>query len=145
MADAAVLGPNINSLALRLKELKDKKAALDVELDELKSDIKFAELALADAMVKEECANVTIKGYSYSLTSKEHYSVLAADREAALLLINHYGYVPENVYSQRFESRAFEVIMREIVEENGGELPEEFDGIVNEYIQTGVSVRKAKK
>lgn len=136
---------DINILALRLRELKDRKTELDLQVKALGEAIKAAEAELVTAMTTEECANVTIKGYSYSLTSKEHYSVLAADRDLACDLIAPYGYAAENVYSSRFEARTFENIMREIVEQNDGVLPDEFDGIVSPFIQTGVTVRKVKK
>lgn len=136
---------DINTLALRLRELKDKKTELDLEMKALGAEINSCEASLVSAMTDAECTNTTIKGYSYSLTVKEHYNLLAADRDTAINLIRNYGYAAENVYSSRFESRTFESIMREIAEQNGGELPDEFEGVVSPFVQLGVSVRKVKK
>lgn len=133
----------ITDTALKLRGLKDEKAALDARLKEIKVKIDIQEKKMAEEMIELEMQSINIGGYSYSLAAKEHYSCLAADREAALEAIRLFGYAAEDVYSSRFEVRTFEKIIKEIVEMHDGELPEELDGIVKPYEDIGISIRKA--
>lgn len=135
----------INETAIQLKGLKDRKADLEAQLKQAKADIAAQEKAMAEEMIGLEMENITIGGYSYTLTPKTHYSCLAVDRDQAICAIQRFGYAAENVYSNTFQTRTFEKIIKEIVEMNNDELPEEFDGIVSVYEENGITMRKAGK
>ena len=120
-----------------LKKIDEYKALLDRkdELAELtkenNADIAKCRDELAQMMIDAETPKVSRAGFSYTLQNKVKYSKAAGADEELMEALKANGLgdlIKETVNAQTLQGA-----MSSLAEENGGELPEDFDGIINKY------------
>lgn len=129
-----------------LAKIDEYKALLDRK-DELadltkanNADVARCREELAQLMIEAETPKITRAGFNYSLQNKVKYSKAAgADEELfeALRAADLGDLIKETVNPQTLQGA-----MTNLAEENGGELPEEFNGLVNKYDFFDVSKRR---
>lgn len=128
------------SLIDRYKELLDRKEALADQTKENNKLIEEIREQLAQRMMEEEVTKVSRGGFSYSLSEKTKYSK-KADMEEELfeaLRMNGLG----DIIVPTVAPQTLQAAMKNLAEENGDELPEEFAEILNVYSYLDVSKRK---
>ena len=126
-----------------LKALLDRKDVLAEAVKENNKAIEIAKKELADLMLSEETTQVVRNGFSYSLQEKVKYSKKAGDDARFLATLREQGLgdlIKETVQAQTLNSA-----IKNVVEENEGELPEELAGIINVYDYFDIVKRKSSK
>lgn len=120
--------------------LLDQKEALAQQTKENNETVRKCREELADMMLDAETPKIARSGYSYTLQQKVKYSKAAGADEALADTLRAFGLgslVKETVSPQTLQSA-----MMNLAEEYDGELPAEFDGVVNQYEFLDVSRRK---
>lgn len=132
----------MNELATKLKALRDKKEELAEATKQNNADIEATELELSNLMIEEGNDGFELNGYKFTLQYKDIFSSTADKRPALIEALKLHGIDREEIITETIPAPKLNSIMKAIYEENGEELPEEFDGIVTTYTKQGVGVRK---
>ena len=132
----------MNELATKLKALRDKKEELAEATKQNNKDIESTELELSNLMIEEGNDGFELNGYKFTLQYKDIFSSTVDKRQALIEALKLHGIDREEIITETIPAPKLNSIMKTIYEENGDELPEEFDGIVTTYTKQGVGVRK---
>ena len=132
----------LNELAKEFKLLKEDVAAMEDTLKEYKAALAEAESALADYMLENDNKSFEWGGAKFIVTVKPQYTVLAEAREALLSALKLFGIERSDVVTETIPAQKLNSLMRGVLEENDGELPEELDGIVKVFNKKSVSLRR---
>lgn len=130
-------------LADELKALREKKAALDDALTQVKIEIDNADWHLAQLMAEQEIPNFTRAGKQFVLTNRPFASA-EADKKPDLyraLKTNGYG---DMVY-ETVNANTLTAFVKERMNEHEGELPDWLIGLVRVFPKTTVAVKNAAK
>ena len=132
----------MNELATKLKALRDKKEELAEATKQNNADIESTELELSNLMIEEGNDGFELNGYKFTLQYKDIFSSTVDKRPALIEALKLHGIDREEIITETIPAQKLNSIMKAIYEENGEELPEEFEGIVTTYAKQGVGVRK---
>jgi hypothetical protein len=130
-------------LADELKNLRDRKTALEAEVKAINAAIDEADYALSELMAETETQNFTRSGVMFSLTTKTRASSMAGDKDSLFDALRSNGY-GDLVY-ETVNANSLSSFVKEQMEENGDELPAWLEGKVNVFEKVTVSVRKSNK
>jgi flagellar basal body L-ring protein FlgH len=127
-------------LADQFQEAKDRAEAAELEAKEARQTRDELKQLLIDAMLEEETDSIGRNGRRYSLQAKAKYSKRSGmDQELfAALRADGLG----DIITETVNANTLSATMRELSEENGGTLPEEYEDCINVYEYTDISVRK---
>lgn len=131
----------ISELVDAYQAARDRKDALEAELKEAKAALDAAKGALTEAMVLDETDSIGRNGKRYSLVGKVKYSKRSGADQELFEMLRENGL--ESLITETVNANTLSAAMRSIAEEAGGALPEEWDGCINTYEYTDISVRKA--
>lgn len=134
----------MNELAARLKSLKDAKTELAEATKRNNAEIEAVELELSNLMIEEGNDGFELNGYKFTLQYKDMFSSTVDKRDDLIEALKMHGIDREEIITETVPAPKLNSIMRSIYEENGEELPEEFDGVVTIYTRQGVGVRKVQ-
>ena len=132
----------MNELAAKLKALRDKKEELAEATKQNNADIEATELELSNLMIEEGNDGFELNGYKFTLQYKDIFSSTVDKRPALIEALKLHGVDREEIITETVPAPKLNSIMKSIYEENGEELPEEFEGIVTIFTKQGVGVRK---
>jgi glycyl-tRNA synthetase beta subunit len=96
---------------------------------------------LVGAMVLEETDSIGRNGKKYSLVGKKKYSKRAGSEEELFSLLREQGL--GDIITETVNANTLNAAMNALADEMGGALGEEWDGCINLYEYTDISVRKA--
>lgn len=133
---------DMNTLAARLKELRDTKKDLEQAEKDNNLEIERTELKLAELMIDDGNDSFGLNGYKFTLSCKNIFSSKAEYREQLIDALKMNGIDREEIITETIPAQKLNSIMKNIYEENDDSLPDEFDGIVTVFPKQGVSVRK---
>lgn len=122
------------------KELLDRKDELADKTKENNRAIEEARNALAQAMIDQEAPKVSRNGFLYSLQDKTKYSKKACDDEEFFNVLEENGL--GDIIKRTVNAQTLQGAMAAAVEENDGELPEEFADYIGVYQYYDVQKRK---
>ena len=125
------------------KTLSDRVSGLKDELSMAQAQLQEAKDALATAMTNDEVQNISRGDFTYSLVNKTKYSKKGGSDEELFEVLKKNGLgdlVQPSVNAMRLNSA-----MNEIAEQNDGELPPEFENVINSYSFLDISKRKRAK
>ena len=129
----------------KLLELKNEQ---EEGLKQTKKLVEEQEKAICDYMAENETSQITVDGYSYSLTNKTRYSKKADDKLEAEGL-DFFEFLREeglgDIIKETVNAQTLSAQIRQIVEDNDDELPDEYDKYINAYDQVGLTRRKSAK
>ena len=131
------------ALADQLRELKETKKYAEQELKEITEEIERVDAALAERMISTETQNFTRNGTMFCLTNTTRASA-AADRKVELFAALREAGFGDLVY-ETVNANSLSAFVKEQTTENGDNLPEWLDGLVNVFEKTTVGVRKAAR
>ena len=134
----------MNELATRLKGLKDAKEQLAEATKKNNAEIEKSELELSNLMIEEGNDGFELNGYKFTLQYKDMFSTTVDKRPDLIEALKMHGIDREEIITETVPAPKLNSIMRSIYEQNGEELPEEFDGVVTIYTKQGVGVRKVQ-
>lgn len=138
-----VISNEMFALAERLKTLRDEKSASEQRTREINAELDEVERQLADMMVSAETQNFTRGGTMFSLTNKTRASAVADCKDKLYKALKRKGH--GSLVYETVNANSLSAFVNEQLAENGEELPEWLNGLVNVYEQTKVSVRKAAR
>lgn len=125
----------------RYKELLDRKDELADATKENNKAIEAARKELSQAMIDEEMPKVSRNGFLYSLQDKTKYSKKGdADEEAFFDTLEENGL--GDIIKRTVNAQTLNGTMAQVVEENDGELPEEYEEFINVYQYYDIQKRK---
>lgn len=130
-------------LADELKKYKTKLKEIEEEERKVKKIIEDIESQMVNAMVEEEVQNFSMGGTLFYLNTKSYSSPVPERKQELFKALKDQGY-GDLVY-ETVNSNSLSAFVREQMEENGDELPEWLQGLVNIYDKTSIGMRKAAK
>lgn len=133
---------DINTMAAKLKELRDRKEELSQATKDNNAAIEETEQKLAAMMIEEGNDSISLNGYKFTLSYKDMFSSKVEYREQLIDALKLHGIDREEIITETIPTQKLNSIMRDIYEKNGETLPEEFAEIVSVYSKSGVTVRK---
>ena len=122
------------------KELLDRKDELAEQTKENNKAIEEARNALSQAMIDAEMQKVSRNGFLYSLQDKTKYNKKAGDSEEFLEFLEGEGL--GDIIKRTVDARTLSSTIGAVVEENDGELPEQFEDYISVYQYYDISKRK---
>lgn len=120
-----------------LLERKDKLAQ---ETTENNKAIEQARRELADLMIDAEVDSVKTGGYSFTLSEKVNFSKKGGADEALFEVLREDGL--GDIIKETVNARTLQAVLRDMTEQNDGELPPQYDGLVSVYRYMDVGRRK---
>lgn len=126
--------------------LLDKKEALADETKSNNAAIDKIKEEIAEMMIDEDIPSQGYGDYVYSLQDKVKYSK-RGDAQLAEKGLNFFEVLREqglgDLIKETVNARSLQSVMKEIADENDGELPPELDDIVSSYEMTDIARRKS--
>ena len=132
---------DIYKLIDEYKELLDTKDRLKDETTANNKDLEAKRKELAQAMIDAVSPKVSRGGFLYSLQDKTKFNKIGGcDEEAFFSTLEEHGL--GDIIKRTVNAQTLSGAMANIVEENDGELPEEFEEFINPYQYYDVAKRK---
>lgn len=128
-------------LASQLRTLKEKEARLKDELSNTRIQIKNTKKDLVNQMINYEVQNFKHNGNIFYLTTNIYVSDVASRREELYSTLRDNGYgslIKETVHPQTLKA-----FVKELMAENGDEVPEWLNGLVTVYEEQEARMKKA--
>jgi hypothetical protein len=128
-------------LASQLRTLKEKEARLKNELSNTRIQIKNIKKDLVNQMINYEVQNFKHNGNIFYLTTSIYVSDVASRREELYSTLRDNGYgslIKETVHPQTLKA-----FVKELMAENGDEVPEWLNGLVTVYEEQEARMKKA--
>ena len=129
------------ALASQLRTLKEKEARLKDELSNTRIQIKNIKKDLVNQMINYEVQNFKHNGNIFYLTTNIYVSDVASRREELYSTLRDNGYgslIKETVHPQTLKA-----FVKELMAENGDEVPEWLNGLVTVYEEQEARMKKA--
>lgn len=128
------------------EELLDKKDALDKETKDNNAAIDKLKAEIAEMMIDEDIPSQGYGDYVYSLQDKVKYSK-RGDAQLMEKGLDFFEVLGEqglgDLIKETVNPRSLQSAMKEIADENDGELPPELDEVVSSYEMTDIARRKS--
>ena len=128
------------------EELLDKKDALDKETKDNNAAIDKLKAEIAEMMIDEDIPSQGYGDYVYSLQDKVKYSK-RGDAQLMEKGLDFFEVLREqglgDLIKETVNPRSLQSAMKEIADENDGELPPELDEVVSSYEMTDIARRKS--
>lgn len=128
------------------EELLDKKDALDKETKDNNAAIDKLKAEIAEMMIDEDIPSQGYGDYVYSLQDKVKYSK-RGDAQLMEKGLDFFEVLREqglgDLIKETVSPRSLQNAMKEIADENDGELPPELDEVVSSYEMTDIARRKS--
>lgn len=123
------------------KELLDTKDRLKDETTANNKALEAKRKELAQAMIDAESPKVSRSGFLYSLQDKTKYNKIGGcDEEAFFNTLEEHGL--GDLIKRTVNAQTLNGAMASLVDENDGELPEEFEEFISPYQFYDVAKRK---
>ncbi len=143
---------DIFSLIDEYKELLDEKDRLKDATTENNKTLEAKRKELAQAMIDAESPKISRGGFLYSLQDKTKYNKIGGcDEEAFFSTLEEHGL--GDIIKRTVNTQTLNGAMANLVDENDGELPEDFEEFVKPYqyydvakrVETNKAAKNAKK
>lgn len=121
------LTEEIESAEARLKELKRERDALNDEL--------------AERMIEAEMQSMNVSGRTFYLNTKRVATYKKEIQDQFFARLEQHGFGA--IIKPNINHNTLNATVREIAENNGGELPGWLDGMVDVFEKTSVGIRRA--
>lgn len=123
------------------KELMDEKDRLKDATTENNKDLEVTRRKLAQAMIDAESPKISRGGYLYSLQDKTKYNKIGdCDEDGFFKTLKEHGL--EDIIKRTVNAQTLSGAIAGLVEENGGELPEDLEDYIKPYQYYDVAKRK---
>jgi hypothetical protein len=142
-------------LADELKRLRDLKADLEEQVEEVNARIKETDFRLSEQMILNEVQNFNRAGSMFCLTTKTYASAGAGRKDELYVAIRAHGFgglITETIHANSLASFVKERMEESKENRSGAEcpgseetLPTWLTGLVHTFKKTSVGVRKSTK
>lgn len=132
---------SIKEAAAAYEAARNEKERCDAALKEANKALDAASDKLAEAMLEEELASFKTEDATFSVVVKDYYRPDAARKPELYAALRENGL--GGLVTETVNANTLSAAMREVAEDNGGELPPEYADLVKVYSKTTISRRKA--
>ena len=131
---------NIFSLADQLKELKDRKKDLDLEIKGITAEIEKLDMELSDAMAEAECERFSRNGSTFYLNTRLFASPVAGRKDEMITALKDNGY--GDIVTETVNANTLASFVKEQMVLNADEVPTWLTDVVSTYEKVSVGIRK---
>lgn len=131
----------LSKLINDLYDARLAKAEAEERLRERKEVLAAAEQAVIDEMIETEVTSIKVAGNTFSLRTSAQYSCPAELTEELFCMLRRDGLGA--IIKEKIDPRTLSASLREMAEDNDGELPADYGSIVKVYEKQSISVRKS--
>lgn len=131
---------NIFSLADQLKELKDRKKDLDLEIKGITAEIERLDMELSDAMAEAECERFSRNGSTFYLNTRLFASPVAGRKDEMIMALKDNGY--GDIVTETVNANTLSSFVKEQMVLNADEVPTWLSDVINTYEKVSVGIRK---
>jgi len=128
-------------LAEFLKELRDKKAALEAEVKGINAEIESVAAELIADLIENESTGFNHKRFNYSLVIKEYPAAEPERKDELYAVMREKGF--EDLFT--INTNTLSATVRDLKENNDGQMPEWLDGLIKVAEKTTIQIRKGRK
>jgi len=128
----------INSLSDALLDARKAKEHAKAALKEVTAVVDDIEAQLIEAMVSSELENFKRNGVQFILANKSHISAEPERKDDLWVAMKEQGY--EHLFGINANTLSGEI--KRLMEENNGELPEWLNGLVKQYQEPEIRIKK---
>lgn len=133
------LNNRLYELSDKLRDLKTGKAELDTQLKSVNAEIDSVIAEMIEIMTTDELDNFSRNGMNFSLVTTEYPSPEPSRKGELWETMKKHGY--EALFT--INSQTLQATVKEMMENNGGVLPEFLDGLIK--VAEKHTIRMAKK
>lgn len=131
---------NIFSLADQLKELKERKKELDLEIKGITAEIERLDMELSDAMAEAECERFSRNGSTFYLNTRLFASPVAGRKDEMITALKDNGY--GDIVTETVNANTLASFVKEQMSLNSDEVPTWLTEVVSTYEKVSVGIRK---
>lgn len=128
-------------LAEFLKELRDQKAEKEAEVKALNAEIESVSAELIADLIENESTGFNHKGFNYSLVVKEYPAAEPERKDELYRVMKERGF--EDLFT--INTNTLSATVRDLKENNDGEIPEWLGGLIKVAEKTTIQIRKGRK
>ena len=128
-------------LAEFLKELRDRKQMLEAEVKGINAEIEGTQGELIADLIDNESTGFNHKGFNFTLVIKEYHGAEPERKEELYEVMKEQGF--EDLFT--INSNTLSATVRDLKENNEGELPEWLEGLIKIAEKTTIQIRKGRK
>ena len=130
----------LNERIAAYNALLERKESLAAETTENNKAIERARRELADLMIDTEIDRVSSGGYTFALSEKVNYSKKGGMDEELFGVLREDGL--GDIIKETVNARTLQAALKELAEQNDGELPPQYEGLISVYRYMDVGRRK---
>lgn len=128
------------NLADRLKVLRDEKSDMQAQLKDIQTDIDTVEAQLIELMTNEECTGFDRNGTRFSLVIKTYPGAVPEKKDELYDRMKEHGF--EHLFT--INTRTLQGTVKELIANNDDMLPDWLEGLINQYEDASIMVRKSR-
>lgn len=128
-------------LAEFLKELRDRKQELEAEVKGINAEIESVADELIADLIENESTGFNHKGFNYSLVVKEYPAAEPERKDELYAVMKEKGF--EDLFT--INTNTLSATVRDLKENNDGQMPEWLDGLIKVAEKTTIQIRKGRK
>lgn len=128
-------------LAEFLKELRDKKQELEAEVKGINAEIESVQAELIADLIDNESTGFNYKGNNFTLVVKEYPAAEPERKDELYTVMKEQGF--EDLFT--INSNTLSATIKDLKENNDGELPAWLDGLIKIAEKTTIQIRKGRK
>lgn len=128
-------------LAEFLKELRDKKQELEAEVKGINAEIESVQAELIADLIDNESTGFNYKGNNFTLVVKEYPAAEPERKDELYTVMKEQGFV--DLFT--INSNTLSATIKDLKENNDGELPAWLDGLIKIAEKTTIQIRKGRK
>ena len=128
-------------LAEFLKELRDRKQMLETEVKGINREIESVQAELIQDLIDNESTGFNYKGFNFSLVIREYPSAETERKDELYRVMKKQGF--EDLFT--INSNTLSATVRDLKENNDGELPEWLEGLIKIAEKTTIQIRRGRK
>lgn len=128
-------------LAEFLKELRDKKQELEAQVKGINAEIESVSAELIQDLIENESTGFNHKGFNYSLVIKEYPAAEPERKDELYRVMKERGF--EDLFT--INSNTLSATVRDLKENNDGELPEWLEGLIKIAEKPSIQIRRGRK
>ena len=128
-------------LAEFLKELRDRKQMLEAEIKGINQEIEGVQGELIQDLIDNESTGFNHKGFNFTLVIKEYHAAEPERKQELYKVMKEQGF--EDLFT--INSNTLSATVKDLKENNDGELPEWLEGLIKIAEKTTIQIRRGRK
>ena len=128
-------------LAEFLKVLRARKQMLEAEVKGINAEIEGTQGELIADLIDNESTGFNHKGFNFTLVIKEYPAAEPERKQELYKVMKEQGF--EDLFT--INSNTLSATVRDLKENNDGELPEWLDGLIKIAEKTTIQIRRGRK